>query len=81
MQKTSSSGSYEFFKSGSLYNYYTHAHFKSRYLKKTLGTFFEKTIKARGLKLGYVPLMSFYKLISVIFEKIFCSIFMAENGP
>ena len=54
--------------------------------KTTLGTFFEKTIQARGLKLGiYVPLMSFYKLgaklISEIFEKIYFSIFMAENGP
>ena len=27
------SGSYDFFKSGSKYNYYTHANFKSRYLK------------------------------------------------
>ena len=41
--------------------------FKSRYLKTTLGTFFEKTIQARGLKVGsYVPLLSFYKLISRI---------------
>ena len=40
---------------------------------------FEKSIQARGLKLGsYVPLMSFYKLISGIFE--FFLIFMAENG-
>ena len=50
----------------------TRANFKSRYLKTTLGTFFEKTIQARGLKLGsYVPLMSFYKLISGIFENFF----------
>ena len=77
MQKTASkninpSRSYEFFKSGSQYNYYMHANFKSRYLKTTLGTFFEKTIQARGLKLGsYVPLMTFYKLIAGIFENIF----------
>ena len=33
---------------------------------------FEKIIQARGLKLGsYVPFMSFYKLISGIFEKHF----------
>ena len=44
----------DFFKSGSQY--------KSRYFKITLGTYFEKNIQARGLKLGsYVPLMSFYK--------------------
>ena len=55
------------------------ANFKSRYLKIT---FFEKTIQARGLKLGsYVPLMSSYKLISGIFETIFFSIFMFKNGP
>ena len=65
MQKTASkniipSGSYQFFKSGSQYNYYTHANFKSRHIKTTLGPFFEKSIQARGLKLGsYVPLMSF----------------------
>ena len=58
-----------FFKSGSQYNYYyMRANYKSRYLKTTLGTFFEKTIQARGLKLGsYVTLMSFFKLISEIF--------------
>ena len=49
MQKTASKniiprGSYEFFKSGSQYNYYTRANFKSRYLKTTLRTVFEKTI-------------------------------------
>ena len=33
-----------FFKSGSQYNYYTRANFKSRYLKTTLRTVFEKTI-------------------------------------
>ena len=66
MKKTASkniipSGSYDFFKFGLQYNFFTYANFKSRYL-------------ARGLKLGsYVPLMSFYKLIS--------GIFMAENGP
>ena len=44
----------------------------NRDISKTLGTFFEKTIQARALKLGsYVPLMSFYKLISGIFGKIF----------
>ena len=75
MQKTASknvipSGSYDFFKSGSQNDYYTCANFKSRYLKTTLGTFFEKTIQARSLKLGsYIPLMSFYKSISGIFEK------------
>ena len=43
---------------------------KNEYLKTTLGTLFEKTIQARGLKLGsYIPLMSFYKLISGIFEE------------
>ena len=77
MEKTASkniiaSGSY-----GIIQLLYT-ANFKSRYLKTTLGTLFEKTIQAEGLKLGsYVPLMSFYKLISGIFEKIF----MAENEP
>ena len=88
MQKTASkffitSGSYEFFKSGSQYNYYTRANFKSRYLKTTVGTFFEKTIQARGLKLGsYVPLMSFYKLFSGIFNFFFKFRFlMAEIGP
>ena len=66
------SGSYGFFKYGSQYNYYMCANFKSRYLKTTLGTFFEKTIQARGLKLcSYVPLMRFYKLISGIFEFFF----------
>ena len=36
---------------------YTRANFKLRYLKTTLGTFFEKTIHGRGPKLGsYVPL-------------------------
>ena len=55
---------------GSQYNYY--ANFKSRYLKTTLGTYFEKTIQARGLKLGcYVPLMSFYKKISGIFSDFY----------
>ena len=44
--------------------------------------FVEKTIQARGLKLGrYVHLMSFYTFVSGIFEKQFFSIFMAENGP
>ena len=48
------------------------ANFKSRYLKTTLGTYFEKTVQASGLKLGgYVPLMSFYKYISGIFEFFF----------
>ena len=71
-----------FLKSGSQYNYYTRPSFKSGYLKTTLGTYFEKTIQARGLILGsYVPLISFYKLVSGIFEKIFFSIFMAKNGP
>ena len=65
-----SSGSYDFFKSGSQYNYYTRSNFKSRYLKTTLGIFFEKTMHGRGPNLGsYVPLMSFNKLISAIFEK------------
>ena len=46
------------------------ANFKSRYLKPTLGFFFEKTIQ--GLKLGsYVPLISFYQFISGIFFQ-FC---------
>ena len=62
-----------FFKSGSQYNNYMRANFKSRYLKTTLETFFEKTIHGRGLKCGsYFPLMSFLKLIS--------GIFIAENG-
>ena len=53
-----------FFKSGSQYNYYTCANFKSRYLKTTLGTFFEKTMHGRGPKLcSCVPLMSFNKKI------------------
>ena len=60
------SESYEFFKSGSiqlLYILHTRANFKSRYLKTILGTFLEKTIQARGLKLGsYVLLMNFYNL-------------------
>ena len=63
------SGSYEFFKSGSQYNYYINmrANFKLRYLKTTLGTFFEKTMHGRGPKLGsYGPLMSFNNLISGI---------------
>ena len=49
------------------------AKFKSRYLKTTLGTSLEKTIQqASGLKLGsYVPLMSFYKLISGISDFFF----------
>ena len=69
-----------FFKSGSQYNYYTRKNFKSQYLKTTLGTFFEKTIHGRGPKLGsYVPLMSFNKLISGIYFKIFFSIFMGKN--
>ena len=39
-------------------------------------------LQARCLKHGsYVPLMSFYKFFSGIFEKIFFSIFMAENEP
>ena len=43
--------------------------FKLQYLKTTLGTFFEKTIQARSLKLGsYVILMSCYKLVSGIFD-------------
>ena len=48
------SGSYEFFKSGSQYNYYINmrANFKLRYLKTTLGRFFEKTMHGRGPKLG-----------------------------
>ena len=60
-------------KSGSQYNYYyMRANFKLWYLKTTLGTFFEKTIHGRGLKLScYVPLMSFNKLKSGIFEIIF----------
>ena len=71
-----------FLKSGSQYNYYTRENFKSRYLKTTLGTFFEKTIHGRGPKLGsYVPLMSFNNLMSGIYFKIFFSIFMAENVP
>ena len=50
--------------------------------KTTLETFFEKNVQARGLKLdSYVPLMSFYKFISGIFEKQIFSIFMAKNGP
>ena len=86
MQKTAliniiPSGSYEFFKSDSQYNYYMRANFKSRYLKTTLGTFFEKTMHGRGPKLGSsVPLMSFNNLISGIFEKIFFPIFMCKNG-
>ena len=49
-----------FFKSGSQYNYYMRANFKSQYLKTTLETFFEKTIHGKGLKRGsYFPLMSF----------------------
>ena len=61
---------------------YTCANFKSRYLKTTSGTFFEKTIKARGLKLGsYVPLTSFYyKLISGILEKIFIRFLWPKMG-
>ena len=56
-----------------------HANFKLRYLKTTLGTFFEKTIHGRGSKLGsYVPLMSLNKPKSEIFEKIFFSIFMGK---
>ena len=75
MQKTASknnisSRSYVFFKSGSQYNNYTHANLKLRYLKTTLGTFFEKTMHGRGPKLGsYVPLLSFNNLILGIFEK------------
>ena len=42
------SGSYEFFKSGSQYNYYMHANFKSRYLKTTLETFFDKKKTMHG---------------------------------
>ena len=64
--------SYVFFKSGSQYNYYkyTRANFKLLYLKTTLETFFEKTMHGRGPKLSsYVPLMSFNKLKSGIFEK------------
>ena len=54
----------------SQYNYYTRANFKSRYLKMTLGTFFEKTMHGRGPKLGsYVSLTSFNKLKSGIFVK------------
>ena len=42
MQKAASkniitSGSYDFFQSGSQYSYYIRANFKSRYLKTTLG--------------------------------------------
>ena len=48
------------------------ANFKSRYLKTTLGKKFEKTMHGRGPKIGsYVPLISFNKLKSGIFEKIF----------
>ena len=74
-----SSRSYEFFKSGSQYNYYTRTNFKLRYLITTLETYFEETIQTRGLKLSsYIPLVSFYKQISGIFEKK--SIFMTEYG-
>ena len=59
-----------FFKSGSQNNYYTRVNFKLRYLKTTLGTFFEKTMHGRGHKRGsYVPLTSSNNLISGIFEK------------
>ena len=89
MQKTASkniipSGSYEFLKSGSIQlgTIPTLANFKSRYLKTTLRTFFEKTMHGRGPKLGNsVPLISFNNLISGIFEKIFLSIFMGKNVP
>ena len=47
--------------------------------KQLYRNIFEKTIQARGLKLGsYVPLISFYNLISGIFEKTFFSIFMGK---
>ena len=43
------------------------------------GTFFEKAMHGRGLRLGsYVPLMSFNNLISGIFG-IFFPIFMDKN--
>ena len=41
IKKIIPSGSYEFFKSGPQYNYFTRSNFKSQYLKTTLGTFFE----------------------------------------
>ena len=65
-----SSWSYEFFKSGSQYKYYTVQTLNRDISKQLKEHFFEKTLQARGLKLGcFVPLISFYKLISGIFEK------------
>ena len=48
MQKTASkilfvAEAVNLFKSGSQYNYYMRANFKSRHLKTTLGTFCDKT--------------------------------------
>ena len=85
MQKTASkniilSGSYDFLNLA--HNTITiRVQTSNRDISKTLGTFFEKTIQARGLKLGsYVPLMSFDKLISGIFGKIFFLFLLPKIG-
>ena len=78
MQKTASknsisNGSYEFFKSGSQYNYYTRVIFKSQYLKMILGTFFDKTMHGRGPKLGsYVPLIVSKRIFPIFMGKNVC---------
>ena len=74
-----SSGSYDFLNLAP--NTITiHAQTSNRGISNDFRIFFEKTMHGRGPNLGsYVPLMSFNKLISVIFEIVYSNCIVSQT--